>query len=143
LSAQKCHDRWRRRDAGDPPNLIGGLRRVQPLLKREDIFADFQAREIRGLNLSLRREAGRALYHQELLLHLHIAPGGGARSISRPRISIRCCALAALAADPAPTARPSARTCSAAWRSRRSPGSSGASGARSPRSRRSGSSSTR
>jgi hypothetical protein len=76
-------------DAVDAPNLMDELRHVQLLLKREDIFIDFQAHEVQELNLSLRQEAGRVLSHQKLLLYLHMVSAGGGRSSSRRGTSIR------------------------------------------------------
>jgi hypothetical protein len=52
------------------------LRHVQLLLKREDIFNDFQAHEIQELNLSLRQESQRVLYLQKFLLFLHMISTG-------------------------------------------------------------------
>ena len=53
-------------------NQMDELRHVQLLLKREDIFIDFQAHEIQELNLSLRQESQRVLYLQKFLLFLHM-----------------------------------------------------------------------
>jgi hypothetical protein len=66
--------------AADPQepsaNLMDELRHVQLLLKREDIFIDFQAHEIQELNLALRQESQRVLYLQKFLLFLHMVSIG-------------------------------------------------------------------
>jgi hypothetical protein len=67
----------------ESPNLMDELRHVQLLLKREDIFIDFQAHEIQELNLSLRQEAQHVLHLQKFLLFLHmISTGTSAVSLS-------------------------------------------------------------
>lgn len=53
-------------------NQMDDLRHVQLLLKREDIFTDFQEKEIQDLNKSLRSEWGDVLRHQKFLLFLHV-----------------------------------------------------------------------
>ncbi|OHT13434.1 hypothetical protein TRFO_16422 [Tritrichomonas foetus] len=53
-------------------NLMDELRHVQLLLKREDIFIDFQSHEIQELNLNLRSESQKVLYLQKFLLFLHM-----------------------------------------------------------------------
>ena len=52
------------------------LRHVQLLLKREDIFTDFQAHEIQDLNKSLRCECQEVLCQQKFLLFLHVTSMG-------------------------------------------------------------------
>jgi len=57
-------------------NQMDELRHVQLLLKREEIFNEFQASEIKELNLSLRCESQKVLYYQKFLIFLHMCAMG-------------------------------------------------------------------
>ena len=59
-------------ESGDNTNLMDSLRHIQLLLKREDIFIDFQTHEIQELNLNLRNESQKVLYLQKFILFLHM-----------------------------------------------------------------------
>lgn len=63
-------------DVKESSNLMDELRHVQLLLKREDIFYDFQANEIKELNQSLRNESQKVLYLQKFLIYLHMCSMG-------------------------------------------------------------------
>lgn len=63
-------------EANESANLMDELRHVQLLLKREDIFIDFQSHEIQELNLNLRTESQKVLYLQKFLLFLHMTSMG-------------------------------------------------------------------
>lgn len=63
-------------DTKESSNLMDELRHVQLLLKREDIFYDFQANEIKELNQSLRNESQKVLYLQKFLIYLHMCSMG-------------------------------------------------------------------
>lgn len=52
-------------------NLMDELRHVQLLLKREEIFEEFQQKEVKELNQSIRKECQWVLYLQKLLISLH------------------------------------------------------------------------
>ncbi|KAH0794502.1 hypothetical protein GPJ56_001527 [Histomonas meleagridis] len=57
-------------------NLMDELRHVQLLLKREEIFNEFQQTEIQELNTNLRTESQRVFSLQKLLLYLHMCSMG-------------------------------------------------------------------
>ena len=52
------------------------LRHVQLLLKREEIFNEFQANEIKELNLHLRNESSKVHFYQKFLIFLHMCSMG-------------------------------------------------------------------
>ena len=57
-------------------NLMDELRHVQLLLKREEIFNEFQANEVQELNTKLRKESQNVFNLQKLLLYLHMISMG-------------------------------------------------------------------
>ena len=63
-------------EARDSSNLMDELRHVQLLLKREEIFNEFQANEIKELNQSLRSESQKVLHLQKFLIFLHMCSLG-------------------------------------------------------------------
>lgn len=70
-------------DSNESPNPMDELRHVQLLLKREDIFTDFQCHEIQELNRNLRQESQKVLSLQKFLLYLHMVSIGD-RAVSLP-----------------------------------------------------------